>query len=186
MFAPRDHASLTQRRQEVDFYWRYEPSQNEEDHIKAAVEALIKTADGNDRRVSSNPHLLAHAKGSFRSRLKRLTRGELEPIEEVRALKRPRSSLFEVRWQNVRCRTKTDDDTYTHTDILLRMIFAEPPELGNAALGLHAHEKIVVEGDEQDTRHLQDIEIDHAERLYKEGEEHYWGVGIRGSSHLRV
>ena len=182
----RDRASLTQSGQAVAFYWRYEPSQDEEDHIKAAVEALIKAADGNDRRISSNPYLLAGAKGAFRSRLKDLTRGGLEPIEEVRALRRPRSPLFEVRWQNVRGRTKTDDGTYTHADILLRMIFAEPPELGDAALGLHAHEKIVVEGDEQDTRHLQDMEIDHAERLYEEGEERYWGVRLRGSSHLRV
>jgi len=76
----------------------------------------------------------------------------------------------------VRGRTKTDDGTYAHADILLRMIFAEPPELGDAALGLHAHEKIVVDGDEQDTKHLQDMEIDHAARLYEEGEERYWGV----------
>lgn len=178
MFASRDR-SLTQSGQAVDFYWRYEPSQDEEDHIKAAVEALVKAADGNDRRVSSNPFLLAEAKGAFRSRLKLLTRGGLEPIEEVRALKRPRSSLFEVRWQYVRGRTKTDDGTYTHTDMLLRMIFAEPPELGDAALGLHAHEKIVVEGDEQETKRLQDTEIDHAERLYEERKECHWGVGLR-------
>ena len=178
MFASRDR-SLTQSGQAVDFYWRYEPSQDEEDHIKAAVEALVKAADGDDRRISSNPFLLANAKGAFISRLKDLTRGWLEPIEEVRALKRPRRSLFEVRWQNVHCRTKTDDGTYTHTDILLRMIFAEPPELGDAALGLHAHEKIVVEWDEQETRRLQDMEIDRAERLYEEGDECHWGVGLR-------
>ena len=89
----RDCASLTQSGQAVAFYWRYEPSQDEEDHIKAAVEALIDAADGDDRRISSNPFLLADAKGAFRSRLKVLTRGGLEPIEEVRALKRPRSSL---------------------------------------------------------------------------------------------
>ena len=178
MFASRDR-SLTQSGQAVDFYWRYEPSQDEEDHIKAAVEALVKAADGDDRRVSSNPFLLADAKGAFISHLKRLTRGGLEPIEEVRALKRPRSSLFEVRWQNVRCRTKTDEGTYAHTYILLRMIFAEPPELGDAALGLHAHEKIVVEGNEQETRRLQDMEIDRAEHLYEEEGECHWGVGMR-------
>ena len=176
MFASRDRASLTQSGQAVAFYWRNEPSLDKDTHINAAVEALVKAADGDDRRVSSNPYLLADAKGAFTSRLKRLTRGGLKPIEEVRALRRPRSPLFEVRWQNVRGRTKTDDGTYAHADILLRMIFAEPPELGDAALGLHAHEKIVVEGDEQDTRHLQDMEIDHAERLYEEGEERYWGV----------
>lgn len=178
MFASRDR-SLTQSGQAVNFYWRYEPSQDEEDHIKAAVEALVKAADGDDRRVSSNPFLLADAKGRFRSRLKLLTRGGLKPVEEVRALKRPRSPLFEVRWQNVRGRTKTDDGTYTHADILLRMIFAEPPELGDAALGLHAHEKIVVEGDKQETKRLQDMEIDHAARLYEEGDECHWGVGLR-------
>ena len=184
MFASRDRASLTQSGQAVAFYWRYEPSQDEEDHIKAAVEALIKAADGDDRRVSSNPFLLADAKGAFISRLKRLTRGGLEPIEEVRALRRPRSPLFEVRWQNVRGRTKTDGGTYTHTDILLRMIFAEPPELGDAALGLHAHEKIVVEGDEQETRCLQDVEIDHAACLYEEGDECHWDVGLRNQLDL--
>ena len=26
------------------------------------------------------------------------------------------------------------------------------------------------------------MEIDHAERLYEEGEERYWGVRLRGSS----
>lgn len=178
MFASRDR-SLTQSGQAVDFYWRYEPSQDEEDHINAAVEALVKAADGDDRRVSSNPFLLADAKGAFRSRLKDLTRGGLEPIEEVRALRRPRRALFEVRWQNVHCRTKTDGGTYTHADILLRMIFAEPPELGDAALGLRAHEKIVIEGDKQETKRLQDVEIDRAARLYEEGEERYWGVRLR-------
>lgn len=179
MFASRDRASLTQSGQAVDFYWRYEASQDDEDHINAAVEALVKAADGNDRRVSSNPYLLMAAKGAFRSRLKLLTRGGLEPIKEVRALRRPGSPLFEVRWQNVRGRTKTDDGTYTHADILLRMIFAEPRELGDAALGLHAHEKIVVEGDEQETRDLQDMEIDRAARLYEQGDEDLWGVRLR-------
>ena len=50
----RDRASLTQSGQAVAFYWRYEPSQDEEAHIKAAVEALIKAADGNEMRISSN------------------------------------------------------------------------------------------------------------------------------------
>ena len=74
---------------------------------------------------------------------------------------------------------KTDDGTYAHTYILLRMIFAEPPELGDAALGLHVHEKIVIEGNEQETRDLQDMEIDHAARLYEERKECHWGVGLR-------
>ncbi|MCD4549704.1 hypothetical protein [Schaalia sp. lx-260] len=161
----------------VAFYWVNEPSAYCEDHRNAALKALLQAADGEDNRLA-NPYQRAFARAAFMARLEELSHGLLKPYEEVKALSRPTCPLFEVRWQHIRVRVRKDSGQFTHAEIPIRMIFAEPVELSNAALGLHAHEKLVFENDEAQTRSRQNAEIDHAAAIYEGGKTNWWGLNL--------
>ena len=63
---------------------------------------------------------------------------------------------------------------------LRSVIHAQPfDQLGRCILGLHAHEKMIVNGDPVATKAAQDAEIDKAEHLLTSGYPTHWGVERR-------
>ena len=162
----------------VDFYWRGETSDSEEVHVEAAVSALMEATAGDTNRLT-NPHMAATARGSFHERLECLRQGKLRPPDELKSISRSKVKLFEVRRPHIRVAELNEEGKREAKEIHLRMIYAEPPELGDAALGLHAHEKVIDARDSRKTQSLQDEEIDNAARLYDGGEGDYWSVTVR-------
>lgn len=162
----------------VDFYWIGEASELEEAHVEAAVSALMEATAGDTNRLT-NPHMAAAARASFRERLERMRQGKLRPPDELKSISRSKVKLFEVRWPNIRVAELNEEGKREAKEIHLRMIYAEPPELGDAVLGLHAHEKVIDARDSREIRSMQDEEIDYAAKLYEDGEGDYWGVTVR-------
>lgn len=162
----------------VDFYWLDTSSEDATEHIEAAVTALFEAIRGAGTRLWS-PFVIPLVKGNFRKRLQKAARGELDPPEELKPLRDGRYPLFEIRWSDIGVHeAATDDSEERYFDVEVRLIHAEPAELGVCAVGLHAHEK-VTDGTPADIRDAQDWEIDHAEALFLQGQPRSWGVTRR-------
>lgn len=163
----------------VEFYWIDAGDRTGDQHIDQAVAALFGVIEGDGRRLW-NPYAMAMVKGEFRARLQKASEGKLQPFDEIKGL-RGGNLLFEIRWSGINIRQKkhgTDLEEYHRVEV--RLIHAQPYEqLGLCLLGLHAHEKIIVDGDSKATKMWQDFEIDEAERLYHAGRPYCWGVKRR-------
>ena len=159
---------------DVDFYWAGCPSEFLEDHIEQAKDALF-AALGERRQLLWNPHAEAMVKAEIKDRLRQAARGQLKPVDEVKSLRGGRDHLFEIRWQGIAITERLEDGTHRHVKTNLRLIFAEPPELSVAAVGLVAVEK--PEGEEG--KALQDAAINEAERRYHAGLPRRWGLNLR-------
>lgn len=140
----------------LTYYWH--DCSDPDGHLEAAVSALWEVVSSPTAR-RWNPYAAAMAKAEFRNRLKAAQRGELKPVDQVKAMD-PDDELFEIRWVGLTV-TEHDPDSGTNVflDIEVRLLHAEPAALGVCAIGLHAHQKVVVDGDKVETRRLQDVEI---------------------------
>lgn len=161
----------------IDFRWF--DCHDIQGHVDAAVEALM-TAIKLDPRRRWNPYNEAAARREFAARIKLAIRGEAVPLKHVKDLGNdPVIPLFEIRWQNEINVTEVAEDGRTrYRKVEVRLIHVEPPDLGMCAIGLHAHEKIVVAGDKKRTRELQDVEIDLAIAVHNRGYPNRWGQGL--------
>lgn len=160
--------------QPVEFYWAGVHSEEVTQHIHAAVEALLQATNGATNRLT-NPHTRAYARAAFKNRIERLRRGKLRPPAEVKPVNPLGVKLYEVRWSDVNAHALTETKERKPVKLHIRMIFAEPVQLGYAALGLHAHEKEILPS-KRETKEAQDEHIAHAARLYVDGEPSAWGV----------
>lgn len=149
------------------------------------MDALFDAVGGPDRRWS--PYNSETTRSEFRGRLREAARGRLRPVDHVKCLDRGEAQcLFEVRWSGVTVQEvdrrpeagKNPDGSLKviHVDVEARLIHAEPTSLSLAALGLHAHEKVVFPRDRARTRAAQNAEIDIAIGLYRAGLPTRWGV----------
>ena len=164
----------------VTFFWR---NGVQHLHLDCALEALV-TAIQKVNRVP-NPSLDALNRAAFRRRLKDATRGRLRIDDEVRSIDRPRARIFEIRWQSIAV-DERDPVSWMITprgNALVRLYYVEPVKAA-WVVGLHAHEKVLVEGDEQETRRLQDLEIDVAAELAAAERDTTWGVPEIGTDDL--
>ena len=142
----------------VDFYWYGGGDGTQKQHIALAVEALM---------------------AALKKRLETAARGELQPPKEIKSL-RAGDILFEIRWAGIPVHECPPTGPERHTTAEVRLIHAQPyDELGLCVLGLHAHEKAIIDGDAQATKRLQDDQIDLAEQRFSSGRSTCWGVQRR-------
>lgn len=162
----------------VDFYWHGGGDGTADQHIALAVEALMGAIKAPTNRLW-NPFQESLIRAEFKKRLEKAARGELKPPEELKPL-RSGGSLFEIRWQAIPVHEICPSGLHSHTKVGVRLIHAQPfDELGLCILGLHAHEKTIIEDDQAATKDTQDDQIDIAERLFASGYPTCWGVTRR-------
>jgi|GEM_PF-1041366 len=151
----------------VDLYWHARPDEDRlSEHVDAMTDALMDVVTAPAER-RWNPYNETMARREFRHRLVEASRGALAPVDHVKSIEHPLAAeMFEVRWQNVRVTEAQADGRVRHRDVQVRLLHAEPQALGVVAVGLHAHEKLVVPGDARATRAAQDTEIAHAAAVY--------------------
>ena len=159
----------------VDFYWYGGGSRTAQEHITLAVEALMGAIKAPANR-HWNPYQEKIIYAEFRKRLEKAAQGKLQPPEELKSL-RGGDILFEIRWQDINVREVNLSGIESYSLVQVRLIHAQPFEqLGRCILGLHAHEKEIINDDPDATKDAQDAEIDIAENLLNSGYPTHWGV----------
>ena len=147
---------------EVSYFWH--ACQKWEDHVEAAVEALMDAIRAPGRLW--NPWVVASARGAFKSRIKRACAGELQPVDEIKHIDGAHpAELFEIRWQDIGVIDRVPTGERRH-EIPVRLLHAEPSHLSLTVIGLHAHEKVVHPEDSRRTREAQDAEVEVACQTY--------------------
>ncbi len=162
----------------VDFYWygKGPVALPGRDGIAAAVDALMAAVDSPARRW--NMYNKAFTRREFTKRLEAASRGELVPVDQVKPVEDPDAEwLFEIRWADLALQEQRQGEALSrHITIEARLYHAEPLSLGVVAIGLHAHEKAIVEDDPKATRQAQDLEIHEAIVRYNDGLASRWGI----------
>ena len=129
----------------ADFYWYGGGNGTAQEHISLAVKALM-AAIKKPRNRRWNPYQEAMIRASFRKRLEKAAQGKLRPPEELKSL-RGGVALFEIRWRDIDVREVNSSGIDSYAQVEVRLIHAQPfDQLGLCILGLHAHEKVIVEG----------------------------------------
>lgn len=162
----------------ADFYWYGGGNGTAQEHISLAVNALMAAIkEPTNRRW--NPYQEAMIRASFRKRLEKAAQGKLRPPGELKSL-RGGVTLFEIRWRDIDVREVNSSGIASYAQVEVRLIHAQPfDQLGLCILGLHAHEKVIVNGDPAATKAAQDAEINIAERRLISGYSTNWGVERR-------
>lgn len=162
----------------ADFYWYGGGNGTEQEHITLAVEALMGAISAPaNRRL--HPYQEKLNRALFRKRLEKAAQGKLRPPRELKSL-RGGATLFEIRWRDIDVRDVNSSGIDSYAQVEVRLIHAQPfDQLGLCILGLHAHEKVIVNGDPVATKAAQDAEIDKAEHLLTSGYPTHWGVERR-------
>ena len=120
-----------------------------------------------------NPWAQRMVRAEFRDRVLAASRGELVPIDEVKAVDQENPPpLYEIRWQGIAVTDYTDGQA-VHRTALVRMYHSEPPQAAGHFVGHHIHEKLV---DVDDIYAAQDDEIRVAKGFYDIGEPTNWGI----------
>ena len=159
----------------TDFYWYGGGNGTAQQHISLAVNALMAAIKKPANR-RWNPYLDQINRAHFKKRLERAAKGKLYPPEELKSL-RGNDVLFEIRWSQGEI--SVNEVNRVGIPVEVRLIHAQPEKLGLCILGLHAHEKVIVEGDPAATKAAQDAEIGIAESLLNSGYSTCWGVERR-------
>lgn len=130
------------------------------------IDALID-AVGRAPNRQWNPYTETYARREFRHRLVSASRGELKPLVHVKHMETPLvADLFEIRWSRVNIGERDVDGRERGRSVEVRLLHAEPDRMGVCAIGLHAHEKVVVRNDRRAMRAAQDAEIAKAVAVY--------------------
>jgi len=159
----------------ADFYWYGGGIGTAQEHISLAVNALMAAIKKPANR-RWNPYLDQINRAHFKKRLQRAAKGKLYPPEELKSL-RGDDVLFEIRWSQGEI--SVNEVNRVGIPVEVRLIHAQPERLGRCILGLHAHEKVIIEGDSAATKAAQDAEIGIAESLLNSGYSTHWGVERR-------
>ena len=152
------------------FLWRHCVSHQ---HIKEAVSALLAAASTPPARCLT-PYVLADLRQEFRRLIQSAERGDLTPYEECKPI-RVDPEVYEIRWTDISLPRKDALGLWMEPDHAhFRLYYGEPAE-ALWFLGLHAHEKSILDDDGDETTRQQDIEINHAVTIYRHSEDH-WGI----------
>lgn len=151
----------------VDLYWHARPDEGSlSRHVDLVTDELMDVVKAPAER-RWNPYTETMVRREFRHRLMAATRGELVPVDHVKTIEHPLAAeMFEIRWQHVQITEQEADGRVRHRAAKVRLLHAEPDALGVVAIGLHAHEKLVVPDDARATRRAQDAEIEIAIGTY--------------------
>jgi hypothetical protein len=89
------------------------------------------------------------------------------PVDHVKHIETPLvADMFEIRWSKVNIAELDAEGRERGQSVEVRLLHAEPDALGVCAIGLHAHEKVIVPDDARATRAAQDAEIATAVGVY--------------------
>ena len=164
------------RGRRVDFYWYGGGNGTAQEHITLAVEALMGAIKAPENR-RWNLYLEKMNRACFKKRLENAAQGKLYPPEELKSL-RGNDVIFEIRWSQGEI--SVNEVNRVGIPVEVRLIHAQPSDqLGLCILGLHAHEKVIIEGNPAATKAAQDAEIDIAECRLTSGYSTNWGVERR-------
>ena len=162
----------------VDFSWYGGGNGTAQEHISLAANTLMAAIKAPANR-RWNPYQETMIRATFRKRLEKAAQGKLRPPGELKSL-RGGATLFEIRWRDIDVREVNPSGIDSYAQVEVRLIHAQPfDQLGLCILGLHAHEKVIIEGDPAATKAAQDAEIDIAEHLLISGYSTCWGVERR-------
>mgnify|MGYP001691220251 FL=1 len=162
----------------ADFYWYGGGNGTAQQHISLAVNALMAAIKAPMNR-RWNPYQETMIRATFRKRLEKAAQGKLRPPGELKSL-RGDVVLFEIRWRDIDVREVNPSGIDSYAQVEVRLIHAQPSDqLGRCILGLHAHEKVIIEGNPTATKAAQDAEIDIAECRLTSGYSTNWGVERR-------
>lgn len=121
-----------------------------------------------------NPWSSAITRAEFKKRIQKASRGELEPIDEVKpvdAVNPP--PMYEIRWQDIAVAELQDDGSQKFSEVQVRLYHSEPPSRPGYFIGHHAHEKDVVT---TDVNAAQNREISVAVAWHDHGSPTNWGI----------
>lgn len=160
----------------VNFYWH--TCRRDDGHIAAAVEELMAAVLRRAGRVR-NRYWESDARAGFRRKLEKARRGELDPIDEVDNIDlSPDGTMFEIRWTGFKVVETNGRGRERQVEAEVRLLHVEPHDIPFAAIGLHAHEKIIDPRGKRWTRLGQDAEIRTALAVYRDGFASRWGLGL--------
>ena len=156
----------------VKYFWH--ACSQSDDHIEATVDELVAALKGIESRCW-NEDVEAGLRGEFRSRLRRAAEGRLRNSRECRRLKKPLPRImFEVKWDHLEMMRHDVGRGDLSESLQARLIYVEPDLRPGTVIGLRGHEKVIVPGDVQLTRDLQNDQIEAACRIYDAGEARGW------------
>ncbi|WP_206451817.1 hypothetical protein [Micrococcus sp. KRD096] len=155
----------------VEYFWRFTANGQ---HIERTVEFLQKCLDKPGR--VQNEYLEELNAAAFEDHLELAAKGRLQPGTHVKEVRRhPEVDLYEIRWDGIAVQGQ-DIVSGLYKDpeeVLVRLYYVETGEAW--VVGLHGHEKAILESDEE-TNQAQDVEIDKAAELARVNAEARWGV----------
>lgn len=159
-----------------EFHWYDGSNRDDSDPVEIAVRQCMAAIRGENR--FRNPYSDSMVKAEFRSRIQAATEGKLEPDTQVKLVGRKRLvEITEIRWQDIPVVERSEGPTdRVHKDVLVRMYICEPDSLPFHLLGHRVHEKIVIEGDDDETNRLQTLEMLSAADVHVAGQPHRWDL----------
>lgn len=148
----------------------------------APTTAAIQAATEAFTRVMQRPGLL-WSPYSWPLERRRFTRlleqaciGALVPVDHVKDIDRgAHEYLFEIRW-TIGVLEQGEDGSRRQSSVQVRLYHAEPANAIDIFVGLHLHEKRIVEGDPDATTTLQNHHIDIAIAKFHRGRSTRWGI----------
>lgn len=155
----------------VSYFWRGSArGRHVEQTVFSAKQAL------KDSGAELNPIQEADFEAQIEDRLSLAQDGELIPVDHVKTIRRkPAIEMFEIRWTDVSVNRRDRVSGLVAQEIAhVRLYYIE--EGFNWVVGVHIHEKVIIEEDEQATLDLQDVEIDEAIHFVEDHRDGWWGV----------
>lgn len=152
--------------------WYGFPPCNLGQDLSAAVQALFDSVSPPGRVW--NPWSSAITRAEFKKRLEKASRGELEPVDEVKPVDaRNPPPLYEIRWQGVAVANLKTDGSQEFSEVLVRLYHSEPISQPDYFVAHHAHEKDL---SSQDVNAAQNDEISVALAWHDHGIDSNWGI----------
>lgn len=145
-------------------------------HVSAAVEHLMHLVAQRPGRTT-NEYIDADNEDAFERLLTRATQGRLKPIDHVKTIASvPAMDMFEIRWTTIKAIARNPVSGLIEGDLTLhvRLYYVEEGEPW--IVGLYAHEKEIVDGDDDETRRRQNEHIQAAEAYALANAHRRWGV----------
>lgn len=155
----------------VEYFWRFAL---EGQHIEQTVDFLQACLVRPDR--VQNEYLEELNAAAFEDHLELATKGRLQPGAHVKEVRRhPEVDLYEIRWDGIAVQGQDIvSGLYREPEeVLVRLYYIETGEAW--VVGLHGHEKAILESEEE-TNRVQDAEIDRAAEIARANADKWWGV----------
>lgn len=156
----------------VSYYWKYGTPGH---HVEQTVSATRKALESS--RIELNPIQEADFEAQIEDRLMLAQSGSLIPVDHVKTVRRnPSIEMFEIRWTDISVnRRELASGLISQGVAHVRLYYIE--EGLTWIVGVHVHEKVIIEEDEQATADLQNVEIDEALHFAEDHRDEWWGVG---------